>query len=131
MAQGLPRGAKRARGLPDLILIASGSEVSLALEAAKLLAVQGKKTRVVNLACWELFEKESADYRESVLPAAVTKRLAIEAAAPFGWSRYVGPHGRVHGMTRFGASAPYEVLAEKFGFTPANIARIGEEILAG
>ncbi len=116
-------------GMPDLILIATGSEVSLAVDAAKLLAAKGHNIRVVNLACWELFEREPADYRESVLPAAVTKRLAIEAAAPFGWSRYIGPHGRVIGMTRFGASAPAPVLAEKFGFTPQNIAIIAEEMV--
>lgn len=119
----------KGAGQPDLILIASGSEVALALEAAQLLAAKGWKIRIVNLASWELFENEPADYRESVLPASVTRRLAVEAAAPFGWSRYIGPQGRVHGISRFGASAPAAVLAEKFGFTAAAVAGIAEQML--
>ncbi|MFQ6100745.1 MAG: transketolase [Anaerolineae bacterium] len=121
-AEGVAWGAYVIReapsGPPDLILIASGSEVHLALEARELLAERGVTARVVSMPSWELFEAQTPSYRASVLPPDVTTRLAIEAAAPFGWERYVGPEGAVIGIRRFGASAPYKVLMEKFGFTP-------------
>jgi transketolase len=124
-AEGLERGAyvlaDPAGGAPEVILIASGSEVSLALESCEELARQGIAARVVSLPSWDLFEKQPQAYRDSVLPPTVTARLAIEAGSPFGWERYVGPHGAVIGMRRFGASAPYKVIAEKFGFTPASV----------
>jgi transketolase len=78
---------------------------------------------------WDLFEKQPQEYKDEVLPPSVTARLAIEAASPFGWDRYVGPRGAVIGMTRFGASAPYKVLAEKFEFTAANIVRQARDLL--
>jgi len=104
-------------GISDVILIASGSEVHLALEARDLLAEKGIAVRVVSMPSWELFDAQPASYRESVLPPSVTARLAIEAGVTQGWARYVGPAGDVMGLDRFGASAPYKVLMEEFGFT--------------
>ena len=124
-AENLERGAyvlaEAAGGQPQAILIASGSEVSLALESWEQLTQQGIAARVVSMPSWDLFEKQPQSYRNEVFPPVVTARLAIEAASPLGWERYVGPRGAVIGMRRFGASAPYKVLAEKFGFTPANV----------
>lgn len=120
-AQNLARGAYVLRdapeGNPNLILIASGSEVHLALAAQEGLAEQGVQARVVSMPSWELFDAQPPEYRAAVLPPAVPK-IAIEAARPLGWERYVGPDGAVIGIGRFGASAPYPVLMEKFGFTP-------------
>jgi len=116
-------------GEPELILIASGSEVAVALEAAEDLRANGRRVRVVDLASWELFALQSAEYRESVLPSSCRKRLAVEAGSPFGWERWVGEKGRVVGMARFGASAPAKVLAEQFGFTKRNLAAAAEALL--
>jgi transketolase len=120
--EGLPRGAyvlaDPADGDPEILLIATGSEVALALESAKQLAEKGIRARVVSMPSWELFDEQPREYRESVLPPAIRKRLAIEAAAPFGWHKYVGLEGETHGVERFGASAPYKDLAKAFGFTP-------------
>ncbi|MFN3763026.1 MAG: transketolase, partial [Anaerolineae bacterium] len=120
-AQNLARGAYILRdapeGHPDLILIASGSEVHLALAAQEGLAARGVRARVVSMPSWELFDDQPPEYRAAVLPPTVPK-IAIEAAVPLGWERYVGPDGAVIGVHRFGASAPYPVLMEKFGFTP-------------
>jgi len=125
-AEGLERGAYVLRdapgGPPDLILIASGSEVHLALEAQGLLVERGVATRVVSMPSWELFEAQPQAYREEVLPSSVAARLAIEAGVAQGWERYVGPAGDVVSIERFGASAPYKVLMEKFGFTPEVVA---------
>ena len=107
---------------PELILIASGSEVSVVLEAARLLTAEGSRVRVVNMASWELFEEQPEEYRRQVLPPSVPHRLAVEAGTTFGWSRYVGDAGSVHGIDRFGASAPWKVIAEQLGFTPEAIA---------
>jgi transketolase len=136
---GLGKGSERGgyvmdwegepKGKPDVILIATGSEVSLARDAAKLLRDRGVRPRVVNLFSWERFELQPADYRRQVLPPSATRRLVIEAASPLGWDRYAGPEGRVIGMNRFGASAPAKVLAEKFGFTPENVAKVAMEML--
>jgi len=124
-AEGLERGAYVLADppgkAPEVILIASGSEVALALESAEKLAAEGIAARVVSMPSWDLFEKQPPSYREAVLPPAVTARLAIEAASPFGWERYVGPQGAVIGINRFGESAPYKVIAEHLGFTPANV----------
>ncbi len=132
-AEGLARGAyvmAREKGdSPEIILIASGSEVALALEAFEKLSAEGVSARAVSMPSWDLFEKQPPAYKDEVLPPSVTARLAIEAASTFGWDRYVGPRGAVIGMTRFGASAPYKVLAEKFGFTAANIVRQARELL--
>ena len=107
---------------PDIILIATGSEVHLALEAREQLAEQGVKAQVVSMPSWELFDRQPPTYRDQVLPPTVTTRLAIEAGVPQGWHRYVGPAGEMIGLNRFGASAPYKTLMEKFGFTAENIA---------
>jgi len=114
---------------PEIILIASGSEVALALEAYGKLSAEGIAVRVVSMPSWDLFEKQTQSYKDEVLPPEVTARLAIEPASPLGWDRYVGPKGAVIGITRFGASAPYKVLAEKFGFTAANMVQRAHELL--
>jgi transketolase len=119
-AETVARGAyvlAESTGIPDVILIASGSEVYLALEARGLLAQKGVAVRVVSMPSWELFDAEPESYREAVLPPQVTARLAIEAGVTQGWAKYVGLGGDVMGLERFGASAPYKVLMEKFGFT--------------
>ena len=132
-AEGLAKGAyvlaDAQRKAPELILIASGSEVAPALEAYEKLAGEGVAARLVSMPSWDLFEKQPQSYRDEIFPPSVTARLAIEAAAPFGWERYVGTKGDVIGMERFGASAPYKVLAEKFGFTAANIVQRAHKLL--
>jgi transketolase len=120
-----------SNGQPDIILIATGSEVQLALEARQRLAARGIGARVVSMPSWELFEQQPDSYRDEVLPPSVTARLAIEAASPHGWHRYVGPMGAVIGMTRYGASAPYQVLMEQFGFTADNVTSRALALLAG
>jgi transketolase len=124
-ASGLRQGGyvlHDPKGGIDGILIATGSEVHIALEAARLLAADGIRARVVSLPSWELFEAQPAGYREEVLPSAVGVRVAIEAAATLGWSRYVGPAGAVLGLDHFGASAPAEDLYREFGLTPERVA---------
>ncbi|HEY63862.1 MAG TPA: transketolase [Caldilineae bacterium] len=121
--------ADAANGRPDVILIATGSEVALALQARDLLAVDGIQARVVNMPSWELFEEQPQSYREEVLPPDITRRVAIEAAVRQGWDRYIGPEGIFIGLDRFGASAPYKVLAEKFGFTPERVAEAARSLL--
>jgi transketolase len=124
-ADGVARGgyvlADAEGEQPDILLIATGSEVHLALEAREQLAEQGVEARVVSMPSWELFDRQPPTYRDQVLPPTVTARLAIEAGVPQGWHRYVGSAGEVIGLDRFGASAPYKVLMEKFGFTAENI----------
>ncbi len=110
---------------PEIILMASGSEVGLILEAAKKLADEGKSARVVSFPSWELFEKQDALYRESVLPKTIQKRLAVEAGSPLGWERYAKS---VIGINRFGASAPAKTIFEKFGFTVENIVAKAREL---
>jgi transketolase len=110
------------KGTPDAILIASGSEVEVALGARNLLAEQGIQVRVVAMPSWELFEQQAQVYKDTVLPPAVTARLAVEAGVRMGWERYVGPQGDVASIQRFGASAPYKVLWEQFGFTAPAVA---------
>ena len=108
-------------GTPDVILIGSGSEVEPAMAARDQLAGQGVKARVVSMPSWELFEEQPQSYRDSVLLPEVKARVAVEAAVPMGWERYVGSGGRIIAMNHFGASAPYKTLMEKFGFTAENI----------
>jgi transketolase len=108
-------------GTPDVILIATGSEVGLAVDAAKALTEQGKNVRVVSMPSTNVFDTQSSDYKASVLPANITKRVAIEAAHVDFWSKYVGLNGAVVGMTTFGESAPGNVLLEHFGFTVDNV----------
>jgi transketolase len=114
---------------PQLILMASGSEVSLALEAQALLSEQGIAARVVSMPSWELFEAQPQSFRDEVLPPEVTARLAVEAGVGLGWDRYVGPAGVTCTLSRFGASAPYKVLAEEFGFTPEAVAKRAKGLL--
>jgi transketolase len=114
---------------PDLILIATGSEVHPTLEAQKLLGRDGIAARVVSMPSWELFEKTSREYQDKVLLPEVTQRLVIEAGIPLGWERYIGNSDAVMGITRFGASAPGGTLMEKFGFTPENIAQKAKSLL--
>ena len=132
-ARDLSKGAyvlaDNKEGAPHAIVIATGSEVVLALEAQKLLVKEGVDCRVVSMPCWELFEAQDANYRESVLPEAVEVRVAVEAGVSFGWERFVGRKGRIIGLDRFGASAPGAVNFEKFGFTPKNVARVVKSLL--
>jgi transketolase len=116
-------------GTPDLILIGTGSEVSLCVQAADALKAEGKKVRVVSMPSWELFDAQDEAYRESVLPKAVTKRLAVEAGISMGWCRYVGAEGDVIGVDRFGASAPGGLVMEKFGFTVDNVVSRAKALL--
>jgi transketolase len=109
-------------GEPQLILIGTGSEVSLCIDAAELLAADGIAARVVSMPCWERFESQPEEYRDEVLPPAIGARLSVEAGATMGWSRWVGDRGDSLGLDHFGASAPAAVLAEKYGFTPENVA---------
>jgi transketolase len=124
-ASGVARGAyvlaDAPGGKPDVILMASGSEVSLCVEAHEKLKAEGIKTRVVSMSCWELFEEQDAAYKESVLPAAVRARVSVEMGSPLGWDRYVGSQGRILAMHRFGASAPIKDLLKAFGFTVDNV----------
>jgi transketolase len=115
---------------PEIILIGTGSEVHVAVEAAGLLAEEGRRVRVVNLGCWEVFDAQPAEYREQVLPRSVTRRLAIEAATSFGWEKYVPPNGAVLGIDRYGFSAPWKVIAEKLGFTPKGAADLARRLLS-
>jgi len=123
--EGVRRGAyvlsEAKNGQPQGILIATGSEVQLALKAQEQLAEQGIHVRVVSMPSWELFERQSAEYKESVLPKAVKARLAIEMAHPLGWERYVGGEGDVLGITTFGASAPGDRVMKEYGFTVENV----------
>jgi transketolase len=118
-------------GRPDCILIATGSEVALAVEAARTLSERGRRVRVVSMPCTSVFDVQDAAWRNQVLPPDVTARLAIEAGVPEGWWRYVGPRGRVIGMTSFGASAPAKDLFRHFGFTSAAVVEAAESLLNG
>lgn len=134
-AAGLRKGAyvlaDAPNGKPDLILIATGSEVSLIVEAQKNLWQDKIAARVVSMPSWELFEMQPKEYRDGVLPPAVHARLAVEAGVPQGWERYIGDGGDMLGIDRFGASAPYQVLLDKFGFTAANVTSKAVELLKG
>jgi transketolase len=110
-----------SNGTPELILIGTGTELELATKAAAVLRAEGRNVRVVSMPCVELFEEQDAAYRESVLPAAVRKRLVVEASSSFGWHKYSGFDGDTVSIDRFGASAPGPVCLEKFGFTVDNV----------
>ena len=116
-------------GQPEMILISAGSEIELVVSAAKALTEEGRKVRVVSLPCTERFDNQDAAYKESVLPKAVRKRLAVEASIAGFWERYVGLNGKVIGMTSFGESAPANVLFKHFGFTPENVLARARELL--
>jgi transketolase len=132
-AEGLVRGAyimsDSPTGAVDVILIGTGSEVSVAVEAQDALAQEGIGARVVSMPSWQLFDRQTQDYREQVLPPGVTARVAIEAGATLGWERYVGAQGVVIGLDRFGASAPVQVVMEKFGFTAENVVEKVKKLL--
>jgi transketolase len=132
-ASGLARGAyvlaDTPGGNPEVILIASGSEVSLAADAHELLLAAGIRSRVVSMPSWDIFEDQSQEYRDTVLPPAVRARVAIEQASTFGWERYVGNSGRVVGMKTFGASAPLKELQKEFGFEPERVVALAKELL--
>lgn len=132
-AAGLQKGAyilKDAEGSPDIILMATGSEVQLAIGAQKKLAEENIHARVVSFPSWELFEKQSKEYKEEVFPKNLRKRLAIEAGSPMGWHKYVTDEGEVLGIERFGESAPAEELMKEYGFTVENVVKRAKEILA-
>jgi len=134
-ASGVARGAyvlAEAGGgrAPDVILLATGSEVHLALAARDELEADGIGARVVSMPCWELFDRQPLDYREQVLPTAVKARVAVEQASTLGWDRYVGDGGAVVGMHTFGASAPLKQLVTKFGFTPEQVSQVARERVA-
>ena len=131
-ASGVRRGGyvlREASQDPDAILIATGSEVSISLEAEELLRAKGISARVVSMPSWELFDTQSRDYRESVLPPEIRARVAIEAATPLGWERYVGVDGVAIGISHFGASAPGAVLYERFGLTAQRVAEATTELV--
>jgi len=133
-ASGVARGAyilaDAVDGKPELILIGTGSELGFCVGAYEKLTAEGIKARLVSMPSWELFEGQAASYRESVLPLSVTARVAVEAGVEQGWQRYLGARGRFLGMTGFGASAPYSVLAKRFGFTTENVVTLAHEVLA-
>src|SRR5204863_10214447 len=114
---------------PDMILIGTGSEVWQCNDAADLLAAEGVRTRVVSMPCTELFEEQSQEYRDSVLPPAVFARVTVEAASTFGWDRYAGPEGKMIGIDHFGASAPGATVLKELGFTPENVAEAARSLL--
>jgi transketolase len=134
-ASGVARGAYVLADSPgkdpEVILIASGSEVSLAVQAHEKLVAEGIRSRVVSMPSWDIFEHQAKDYRDSVLPPGVTARVAVEQASTFGWERYVGMGGCVIGMKTFGASAPLKELQKKFGFEPDQVTAAAKELLGG
>jgi transketolase len=133
-ATGLAKGAytllDAPNGKPDAILIGTGSEVQLCVQAHEQLKNEGINVRVVSMPCWELFEQQTQDYKDSVLPPDVSHRVAVEQASTFGWERYTGRTGRIIGMKTFGASAPLKALQDKFGFTPEKIVSAVKEQIA-
>lgn len=132
--EGVSRGAyvlsEHESGDIDAIIIASGSEVAIALDAAGLLEEADIRARVVSMPCWELFEAQDQAYRETVLPSEVTCRVSVEAGATLGWARYIGDRGIAIGVDRFGASAPYAKIYEEFGLTPGHVAEAVNALLA-
>ena len=132
-ASGVAKGAyvlaDAAGGKPEVILMGSGSEVSLCVEAFEKLSAAGIKARVVSMPSWELFERQDAAYKESVFPASVTARVAVEMASVFGWERYTGTKGKIIGMRSFGASAPLKDLLKKFGFESDKVVTAAREVL--
>ena len=132
-ASGAAKGAyvlaDAAGGKPDVILMASGSELSLCVDAYEKLKGEGVKARVVSMPSWELFEQQDAAYKASVFPPEVTARVAVEMAVPFGWERYTGAKGKLLGMRRLGASAPLKDLLKKFGFSVDDVVAAAREAL--
>ena len=130
---GVARGAyvlaDVSGGEPEVIIIGSGSEVSLAVDAHETLVAEGISSRVVSMPSWEIFDHQTKEYRDSVLPPNVRARVAVEQASTFGWERYVGTSGQVIGMQTFGASAPLKELQRKFGFEPGQVAAAAKDQL--
>jgi transketolase len=133
-ASGLAKGAyvlaDAEDGKPEVLLLSTGSEVSLCLAAYEQLKIEGIKARVVSMPSWELFEQQSQDYRDSVIPPSITARVCVEQASTFGWGEYVGARGGRIGMHTFGASAPLKELQRKFGFTPDKVVAAAKAQLA-
>jgi transketolase len=133
-AAGVEKGgyvlADASNGRPEILLLATGSEVALCVKAYEQLSAEGIKARVVSMPSWELFEQQSREYRDNILPPDVTARVSVEQASTFGWDRYVGPTGKCIGMETFGASAPLKELQKKFGFTPERLVAAAKEQLA-
>ena len=133
-ASGVEKGAyilaDAGGSKPEVVLMATGSEVALCVQAHEQLTAEGIRARVVSMPSWELFDQQPREYRETVLPPDVTARVSVEQATVFGWDRYVGPHGRMIGMHTFGASAPLKELQKKFGFLPATVVTAAKEVLA-
>jgi transketolase len=130
--EGVARGAYILSGsndLPDIILIGTGSEVSLCVQAAEKLRADGRKVRVVSMPCWELFEEQDEHYKNAVLPKADQKRLVVEAASSFGWHKYCGSEGAIVSIDRFGVSSPGNIAMEKFGFTVDNVLAEAKKVL--
>ncbi|NHC36766.1 transketolase [Scytonema millei] len=130
--EGVTKGAyilSDSDGTPDIIFIGTGSETQLCVKAAEQLRGEGKKVRVVSMPCWEIFEEQTPEYKESVLPKAVKKRVSVEAAVTFGWCRYVGSEGIAIGIDQYGSSAPGNVCMEKFGFTVDNVLAKAKSLL--
>jgi len=133
-ASGVAHGAyvladSAGAGLPEVILIATGSEVILAVEAHEKLTTEGVRSRVVSMPSWELFDRQPPEYRERVLPPSVRARIAVEQASTLGWDRWVGPEGRIIGMRTFGKSAPLKELQKRFGFEPEHVVAAAHEVL--
>ena len=130
--EGVARGAyvlaDSVGGPPEVILLATGSEVQLCVTAHEQLQREGIRSRVVSMPSWELFDDQPKEYRDAVLPPAVTSRVSVEQASSIGWERYVGPAGRIIGMKTFGASAPLQALQKKFGFEPDLIVAAAKEV---
>lgn len=130
--EGVARGAyiiSDSLDLPDIILLATGSEVHLCTQAAEKLRAEGHKVRVISMPCWELFEEQDEHYKNAVLPPATTKRLAVEAASSFGWCKYMGSEGKMISIERFGVSSPGGLAMEKFGYTVDNVVAKAKEVL--
>jgi transketolase len=133
-ASGVARGgyvlADAPSGKPDVLLVATGSEVALCLAARERLQAEGIFSRVVSLPSWEMFEEQSQEYRDGVLPPEVEARVSVEAASTFGWEKFTGGRGTILGMRSFGLSAPMKVVAEHFGFEPEQIVKAAREQVA-
>jgi transketolase len=133
-AEGTQRGAyvlADTDGTPDVLLLATGSEVHLCLEAKKTLDGEGIAARVVSMPCWEVFRAQDASYRDDVIPPAVPARVGVEAASPMGWHEWVGLGGMVIGLDRFGSSAPGTTVLRKLGFTAAAVADAARKLVNG
>jgi transketolase len=132
-ASGVAKGAyilaDAPDGKPEVILMATGSEVSLCIAAYEQLVSEGIRARVVSMPSWDIFEKQDESYKQHVLPPEVKARVGVEQASTFGWSQYVGPSGRIIGMRTFGASAPIKDVLKKFGFTSDHVAEAARAVI--